>query len=107
MSVKCDSNELDLDFDKLRAKLPAGFPDSVPDQYKNMTAMIPQKIDEGKKMFKEKCKELTGDDRAYERIEVAFEELKNCTVGLVNMEILQEEIEKAQPTGELDIVFNK
>lgn len=107
MTVKCDSNKLDLDFDKLREKLPAGFPDSIPDQYKNISAMIPQKIDEGKKMFKEKCKELTGDDKVYERIELAFEELKDCIMPLVNVEELQKEIEEAQPTGELDIVFNK
>lgn len=96
-----------MDFDKIREKLPAGIPDSIPDQFKNMTAMIPKKAEEAKKMFKEKCKELTGDDTAYERIEAAAEQLKNCTSGLVDVTALQEEIEKAQPTGELDTVFNK
>lgn len=50
---------------------------------------------------------MTGGDAAFEAIEHGVEDLKNCTVGLIDVEQLQKEIEAAQPSGELDTVFNK
>lgn len=88
--------------DKIKEKLPAGI--EIPPSLQNVT--LPS-IDEMKKVLKEKCSKVSGGDAAYEAIERGTEDLKNCTSGLINVEVLQKEIEEAEPSGELDTVFNK
>lgn len=100
--VHCNDNSLDFDIDKLKAKLPEGI--ELPDSLKNAT--LPS-FDEVKKLLREKCKKVAGDESKYDAIEKGAEDLKNCTSGLVDVEQLQREIEAAQPSGELDTVFNK
>lgn len=63
--------------------------------------------DDVKTILKEKCIKVSGSGAAYESAEQASEVLKDCIMGLVNVEQLQKEIELAQPNGELDTVFNK
>lgn len=58
-------------------------------------------------MIKDKCAKVSGGQDAYDRIEKAAEDLQNCTSGLIDVEQLQNEIKKAEPSGELDTVFNK
>lgn len=67
----------------------------------------PSLIDNLKNVTKEKCLKVSGGNQAYEAIERAVDELKNCTIGLIDTNLLQNEIEEAKPNGELDIVFNK
>lgn len=58
-------------------------------------------------MVKSKCDQVSGGDAAYVTVEAAAEELKICASDLIDFSELQTEIEKAQPNGELDTVFNK
>lgn len=100
-----NDNEIDLnniDLDKIKDKLPPGI--EIPPALKNVT--LPS-VDEVKKVIKDKCAKVSGGDAAYEAIERGTEELKNCTSGLIDVEVLQKEIEDAEPHGELDTVFNK
>lgn len=75
----------------------------IPDSLKNVT--IP--VDELKTVFQEKCKKVSGDDSKYKAVEDGVTHFMNCTSGLVDYEELQNEIEAAQPNGELDTVFHK
>lgn len=98
-----NDNEIDLnkiDLDKIKEKLPFEVPPSL----QNVT--LPS-IDEVKKIIKDKCSKVSGGDDAYATIERGAEDLKNCTTGLIDYEVLQKEIEEAEPSGELDTVFNK
>lgn len=108
--IECDETP-QLDFDKLKdsiniddinKNLPPGI--EIPPSFKNIT--LP-KIEDIKKMMKDKCSKVSGGDEAYIAIENGAAELQNCTSGLINVETLQKEIDEAQPKGELDTVFNK
>lgn len=100
--INCNNNELDIDFEKIKEKLPPGI--EIPPSLQNMS--MPS-LDEFKKVIKEKCSKVSGGDAAYEAIEAGATKLQECTSGLIDVEQLQNEIEKAQPRGELDTVFNK
>lgn len=103
VQIYANDNEIDLnkiDLDKIKEKLPFEVPPSL----QNVT--LPS-IDEVKKVIKEKCSKVSKNDDAYAAIERGAEDLKNCTTGLIDYEVLQKEIEEAEPSGELDTVFNK
>lgn len=89
-----------MDLDEIKGKVPDGL---IPDSLKNVT--IP--VDELKTVFREKCKKVSGDDTKYQAVEEAVSDFMNCTSGMIDYEVLQNEIEKAQPNGELDTVFHK
>lgn len=91
-----------MDFEKIKASLPAGV--EIPDSLKNIT--LPS-LDDIKKAIKDKCEKVSGGEAAYEAVEKAAEELKECTSGLIDVEKLQNEINEAKPNGDLDSVFNK
>lgn len=99
--IQCAAN-LQIDLDKLKEQLPKDI--EIPASLQNMT--LPS-VDELKRLLKDKCTKVSGGDAAYEAIERGFEELKTCTVGLVDVDQLQQEIKDAEPRGELDTVFNK
>lgn len=65
------------------------------------------KVDDVKKLIMQKCETASGTNATYEAVEVAANQLKDCVTGLVDYEVIQKEIEDAQPNGELDAVFNK
>lgn len=94
--------EGEIDLDDLKSKLPEGI--EIPSSLQNIT--LPT-LDEVKALVKSKCEKTSGGAAAYESIELAANELKECTSDLIDFEELQKEIEKAQPNGELDTVFNK
>lgn len=91
-----------IDLDKIKKNLPAGI--EIPSSLQNVT--LPS-IDEVKKVLKDKCSKVSGGEEAYAAIEKGAEDLKNCTTGLIDPEVLRKEIEEAEPSGELDTVFNK
>lgn len=64
-------------------------------------------IEDVKKIVKQKCDNATTSPDAYANIEKAGEDFKTCITSLVDVPTLQNEIEEAQPKGELDAVFNK
>ncbi|XP_059611154.1 27 kDa hemolymph protein-like [Phlebotomus argentipes] len=89
-----------LDLDGLKSQLPEGL---LPTNLNNMTAPI----EDIRKLAKDKCNTVSGSDAAFEAIEEAAGQLMECMTTLFNFSSLTEEIEKAQPNGELDTVFNK
>lgn len=96
---------MDFDLEKLKEKLPAGI--ELPDSLSSLQNVSLPSIDEIKKVLKDKCSKVSGGEVAFDAIERGAEELKNCTAGLIDVEVLQEEIAAAKPIGELDTVFNK
>lgn len=100
--IRCDSNNLEFDLDKLKEQLPKNL--ELPASFQNMP--LPS-VDEVKRLLKDKCAKTSGGDAAYEAIERGAEELKTCTSGLIDVDQLQNEIHEAEPKGELDTVFNK
>lgn len=89
-----------VDLNDLKSQLPEGI---LPEGLGNFTPPV----EDFKKLFKDKCNMVSGSDAAFEAIEEATTELMDCLTTLFNFSTLQEEIEKAQPNGELDTVFNK
>lgn len=63
-------------------------------------------IEEAKTAFKTKC-EANGGAQAYIKAENATKDVESCVRGLVNMSVLNDEIEVAKPTGDVDAVFRK
>lgn len=88
--------------DELKSKLPPGV--ELPSSLQNIT--LPT-LDEVKVVVKSKCDRVSGGETAYVSVEAAAEEFKICASDLIDFSELQNEIEKAQPNGELDTVFNK
>lgn len=83
------------------------LPDGVlPPGFNINTTALPSQ-DDIVKVLKEKCEKTSGNADAYSGVESAAHVMKDCVSNLVDVEKLQEEIEKAQPNGELDTVFNK
>jgi len=72
---------------------------------KNLTDKIPTQED-AERLFEEKCR-TNGGENAYINAKAARTKAEECIKGLVNMETLQQEMEKAKPTGDLDTVFQK
>lgn len=67
-------------------------------------------LDDAKDLFRNKCIEVSGEEigsQAFTEIESGFTVLSNCINNIINYETMQQEIEKASPNGELDVVFNK
>uniref|UniRef100_A0A6B2E693 Putative conserved secreted protein n=1 Tax=Phlebotomus kandelakii TaxID=1109342 RepID=A0A6B2E693_9DIPT len=89
-----------VDLDGLKSQLPEGI---LPPNLGNMT----EPLEDFRKLFKNKCNSVSGSDAAFEAIEESTGQLMECLTGLFNFSTLSEEIEKAQPNGELDTVFNK
>ncbi|GAB0100018.1 27 kDa hemolymph protein-like [Sergentomyia squamirostris] len=86
--------------DELKNHLPPGI---LPPNMDNFTAPL----EEVKNLFKDKCNQASGSDAAFEAVEEGTGKLVECLSGMFNFSSLSEEIEKAQPNGELDTVFNK
>ncbi|CAG5104140.1 Similar to Slc35e2a: Solute carrier family 35 member E2A (Mus musculus) [Cotesia congregata] len=80
------------------------IPGAVDVKSLNETAL--GQVENAKNQFKSKCEKNGGPD-AFDKVIKANEQVQNCVKGLVNMTELQDEIEKAKPTGDLDIVFKK
>ncbi|XP_070504653.1 27 kDa hemolymph protein-like [Chironomus tepperi] len=57
--------------------------------------------------LKQKCLEASGSDTAYDDVSAAALTFNECVQDLVDFSNIEEEIEKAKPTGDLDIVFGK
>ncbi|KAL1400263.1 hypothetical protein pipiens_007578 [Culex pipiens pipiens] len=91
----------DIDIDTLKAQLPDGF---LPPEFQNIS--LPS-IEDIQKIVKDKCSKIAGNEEAYEKTEAASQRLGDCMKGLIDFGDLQEEIQKAKPTGDLDTVFNK
>ncbi|KAH8416884.1 hypothetical protein KR222_009911, partial [Zaprionus bogoriensis] len=65
---------------------------------------------EVKDVVRKKCIELSGEeagDQAFTDILSGFTTLSECMGNIVNYTAMQQEIQKASPRGELDVVFNK
>lgn len=90
----------DIDIEKFKSQLPEGI---LPEGF-NASAISE---DDVKIVLRKKCEKVGKKVGAYEEVEGAAIKLKDCVTGLVDFETLQKEIDKAQPNGELDTVFNK
>ncbi|KAH8394443.1 hypothetical protein KR222_005710 [Zaprionus bogoriensis] len=77
----------------------------LPPEFRNANISI----GEWGRLYRDKCKKVTGKDNStlYKEIEKAALKLNNCISGLANMTALREEMEAARPIGELDTVFHK
>lgn len=94
-----NGNNMNEELSGLADKLPADLANKLP-------AELPS-AEDAQKLFKDKCKKLTGDDRAYDLASRAKDSLENCVKSQVNITELQQEIEDAKPSGDLDTVFGK
>lgn len=92
-SVSCKNSDLEANLEIFN---------SIDNITKNVVSM-----DGAKKVLKEKCVNVSGTEAAYTRAVEAAETLKECAVGMIDLERMQEDIEEAEPKGELDTVFNK
>ncbi|XP_017088385.2 27 kDa hemolymph protein-like [Drosophila bipectinata] len=77
----------------------------LPPEYRNTNVSV----DDIKRLYREKCKKVTGTDNStfYEDIERAATKMSTCISGVANLTAIQEEMEQAKPQGELDTVFHK
>ncbi|BFG00284.1 27 kDa hemolymph protein [Drosophila madeirensis] len=77
----------------------------LPPEYRNTNVSV----EDIKRMYREKCKKVTGADNAtfYQEIEKAAAKMSACISGVANLTALQAEMEEAKPLGELDTVFHK
>lgn len=103
LSKTIHANELpkelkNIDIDQLRSQLPEGL---IP-----QNTSLPS-LEDIQRIIKHKCSKVAVDDAAYEQTENAFQQLGDCLNGLVDFSDIQNEIQKAKPTGDLDTVFNK
>lgn len=64
------------------------------------------RLAEAKNLFKEKCTKNGGPD-AFENVEHAQVEMRECLNSFVNFTELQAEMELHKPNGDLDVVFKK
>uniref|UniRef100_A0A336L8A3 CSON005901 protein n=1 Tax=Culicoides sonorensis TaxID=179676 RepID=A0A336L8A3_CULSO len=96
-----------MQFDKINLnEIQSQLPDGVKIPPELLNASLPS-VEETTKILKEKCIKVSGSDAAYEEASQGATTLNNCITSLVDVSVLQEEIEKATPTGDLDTVFNK
>lgn len=96
-------NNLNEEISSLSDKLPTDLTNKLP----AINASDVPSAEDVEKLFKEKCRKLTHDDKAYEAAVMAKDNLEVCVKSLVNMTEIQQEIEDAKPTGDLDSVFGK
>ncbi|KAM8721452.1 hypothetical protein ACLKA7_007344 [Drosophila subpalustris] len=77
----------------------------LPPEFRNTNVSI----DDIKRVYREKCKKVTGSDNStlYKDIENAAANLGTCLSDLANMTALQAEMDAARAIGELDTVFIK
>ncbi|EDW25925.1 GL14229 [Drosophila persimilis] len=77
----------------------------LPPEYRNTNISV----EDLKRMYREKCKKVTGAENAtfYQEIEKAAAKMSACISGVANLTALQAEMEEAKPLGELDTVFHK
>ncbi|XP_068141197.1 27 kDa hemolymph protein [Drosophila tropicalis] len=77
----------------------------LPPEYRNTNVSV----DDIKRMYREKCKKVTGSENStlYLEIEKATAKMSTCLSKVANLTALQEEMEVAKPTGDLDTVFHK
>lgn len=94
-------NQLKTNVDSLADQLPAGL---LPANF-NQSAM--PSADDIIKVLRQKCEKVSADPATWTAVEEAGNTFRTCVSDLVDFEKLQEEIEQAQPNGELDTVFNK
>lgn len=99
--VTCNDLQ-NINIDELKSKLPEGI--TLPESLNNVT--LPS-ADDVKNVLKQKCEKVSGNAETFEGAEAASTVFVDCVTGLVNVTALQQEIEQAQPNGELDTVFNK
>lgn len=99
--IAATSTSNDLDIDKLKSQIPDGI---LPEGFN--TSSLPT-ADDTKKLFKEKCLQVSNNEEAFTKAENASEVFRECLMGLIDFEVLQKEIDAAQPNGDLDTVFNK
>lgn len=99
LNVSCQG---EINLEELKSKLPEGI--ELPPSLQN--ASLPT-LDEIKAIVKSKCERVSNSNETYTSIEAAAEEFKICAADLIDFSELQDEMEVAQPKGELDTVFNK
>uniref|UniRef100_A0A1B6D3A7 DUF19 domain-containing protein n=1 Tax=Clastoptera arizonana TaxID=38151 RepID=A0A1B6D3A7_9HEMI len=83
--------------------IPPGTLDKLPS---GLNASNIPSIEEGEELLKKKC-DKNGNNESFDNLMVAKEELQFCLHDLINFQEVQKEIEKAKPTGDLDLVFRK
>jgi Protein of unknown function (DUF1397) len=101
VSAFADDDLSKLNLDDLKSKLPENL---LPDSFQNTS--LPT-VDDAKTLIKDKCTRVAGSDAAYEEAEQAAAEMKACLENIIDVAQLQAEIKEAEPTGDLDMVFNK
>ncbi|XP_026473786.1 27 kDa hemolymph protein-like [Ctenocephalides felis] len=98
--VLCVQAEDEINLQEVVDKLPEDLVGKL-----NISAL--PSTEEAEKLAREKCRKESGSDDAYDKAFAAKDELKTCFTSLLNMEELKQEMEKAKPTGDLDLVFKK
>jgi len=83
--------------------LPDNVKDIIP---KGLDVNEVPSIEEGEELLKERCMRY-GTNESFDNAMAAKEDVQFCVRRLVNYTEIQKEIEKAKPTGDLDIVFRK
>lgn len=107
-SAAADASELDQHINQLKSgagTLANSLPPGILPQNFNESA-IPS-ADDIVKLLRQKCDKNAGNAEEWPKVEEAGNTFRTCITDLVDLEKLQEEIEQAQPNGELDTVFNK
>ncbi|KAL7020213.1 hypothetical protein ACKWTF_011418 [Chironomus riparius] len=88
--------------DSIKPFLPEGI--SLPEMNSTQIEEGLQKLTDA---LKQKCLEASGSDTAYDDASAAASTFSECIQNLLDFSNIEEEIEKAKPTGDLDIVFGK
>lgn len=94
-----------IDINALAGQLSEKLPPGVLPEGFNATQL--PKIDDFLQMVRQKCEKNTGTNATFEMLSNATNVLRDCVTNLIDFGTLQEEIEIAQPKGDLDTVFNK
>ncbi len=102
ISFAATLSDNDIDLDKLKSQIPDGI---LPPGFN--ASSLSTTADDAKKLFKEKCQKQSNSEDTFHKVENASEVLRNCLMNLIDIEVLQKEIDEAQPNGDLDTVFNK
>lgn len=92
-------DDYSADIEKLKNQFPAG---TIPD-LSNMSLPFDKVLD----TLKKKCEKEAGSDAAFEEAQQAGAKVQECLSGLLDWNTLLEEVEKAKPSGDLELVFNR
>ncbi|XP_050443838.1 27 kDa hemolymph protein-like [Adelges cooleyi] len=105
--VRGSEGETDLNDlkDTVKKKFGSLSLDNVPN-IDQLNSSIPS-LEEGEKLFKEKCLRNSQVNNSYELAMEAKEQLQVCVHSLVDLKELKKEVEEAKPKGDVDIVFKK